>query len=65
MAKTRFKVECEIEVEYVMQEGIATTPYTHISGHCENGTATLKTMEGKITNIKMKKLKRLEENKNE
>ncbi len=65
MAKTRFKVECEIEVEYAMPEGIASTPYTHISGYCKNGTATIATMEGKITNIKMKKLKRLEENKNE
>lgn len=65
MAKTRFKVECEIEVEYTMPEGIASTPYTHIGGHCENGTATLAVREGKITNIKMKELKRLEENKNE
>ena len=60
MTKTRFKVECEIEVEYAIPKGIATTPYTHISGYCKNDTATIATMEGKITNIKMKKLKRIE-----
>lgn len=66
MAKTRFKLECEIEVEYPVQEGTATTPYTHVGSHCKNGSAEIIAKEGKITKIELKKLVRLEEkNKNE
>lgn len=59
MAKTKFKVECEIEVEYNVPEGVATTPYTHIAGHCKDGIASIYTKEGKIIDIKMKTLERL------
>lgn len=59
MAKTKFKVELEIEVEYDgVPEGIASTPYTRASGYTDNGNLVLVTDCGKIVDFNLTKLER-------
>ena len=63
---TKFKVECEIEVEYNVDKNCPNTPYSYIGAYCKDGIASMIMKEGKIIDIKMVNLERkLEENKNE
>lgn len=58
MAKTKFKVELEIEVEYDVPEGVVTTPYTRASGYTDKGNLVLVTNCGQIVDFNITKLER-------
>lgn len=58
MANTKFKVELEIEVEYIMPNDFLCTPYTQIGVATENGNAVLTTDCGSIKIANVKKFER-------
>ena len=61
MEKTTFKVELEVEVEYDIPEGMATTPYTKVGAYINAyGQVVLYTNQGNIKNAQVSKLERKE-----
>ena len=56
---TKFKVELEVDVQYEVPEGIATTPYTEMTCYVNNNNElVIHTLSGKVTDGTLKKIER-------
>ncbi len=55
---TKFKVELEVEVQYEVPEGVATTPYTEMFCYVNNNELVIHTLSGKVADGTLKKIER-------